>query len=383
MNNYAQDIALFRNLDGMDKEEKIVSCYAPFQAFHIDKQGWCRPCPFSFLKSNYPKPNYPDQNEYYWSPTNKLLDIWNNNNLERMRDTHINGDVNPIICKNCNDSRKEGKPPSSLDFDWVGGKRNINHAYPKELELELSNKCNYMCNACGPWCSSKHAEKLGLQNHPDFQSIFDDPEISKTFIEDLRSIIHHVYRINFTGGEPFAQRIVYDIIEMINEENPKELNIHFTTNGSVMNGMVKKLAARPNTHFTISLDSIDPIKYPLIRVNGELDNVMSNIDIIQSLCTGIIGCSFVIQRDNVYDLPKIVSWCNKKEIEFTYHILSQMGGLGWTKLRRSIQVENKDKEYLKKLKKYLLSANIINDGSRLSEKNINMYHQYIERLKYE
>jgi hypothetical protein len=60
-----------------------------------------------------------------------------------------------------------------------------------------------------------------------------------------------------------------------------------------------------------------------------------------------------------------------------------MGGLGWTKLRRSIQVENKDKEYLKKLKKYLLSAKIINDGRRLSEKNINMYHQYIERLKYE
>ena len=60
-----------------------------------------------------------------------------------------------------------------------------------------------------------------------------------------------------------------------------------------------------------------------------------------------------------------------------------MGGLGWTKLRRSIQVENKDKEYLKKLKKYLLSSKIINDGSRLSEKNINMYHQYIERLKYE
>ena len=381
MNNYAQDIALFRNLDGMAEAEKIVSCYAPFQAFHIDKLGWCRPCPFSFLESNYPKSNYPDQSEYYWSPTNKLLDIWNNSNLERMRDTHINGDVNPIICKNCNDSRKEGKPPSSLDFDWVGGKRNVNNTYPKELELELSNKCNYMCNACGPWCSSKHAENLGLQNDPQYHSIFDDPEISKIFIEDLRSIIHHVYRINFTGGEPFAQRIVYDIIKMINEENPKELHIHFTTNGSVMNGMVKKLATRPNTHFTISLDSIDPIKYPLIRVNGELDNVLSNIDIIQSLCTGIIGCSFVIQRDNVFDLPKIVSWCNKKDIAFTYHILSQMGGLGWTKLRRSIQVENKDKEYLKKLKKYLLSAKIINDDSKLSEKNIKMYNQYIKRLK--
>jgi MoaA/NifB/PqqE/SkfB family radical SAM enzyme len=375
MNNYAQDIRQFRNLGGMAEAEKIVSCYAPFQALHIDKKGWCRPCPFSFiyLPSGY-------KNLSNWSPTNKLLDIWNSDIIEKMRDNHIMGNIDSIACNYCAESCKEGKPPSSLDFDWVGGKRNINHAYPKELELELSNKCNYMCNACGPWCSSKHMEKLGLQNDSKYKSIFDDPEISKIFIEDLRSIIHHVYRINFTGGEPFAQRIVYDIIKMINEENPKELHIHFTTNGSVMNGMVKKLAARPNTHFTISLDSIDPIKYPLIRVNGELDNVMSNINIIQSLCTGIIGCSFVIQRDNVYDLPKIVSWCNEKGIVFTYHILSEMGGLGWTKLRRSIQVENKDNEYLKKLKEYLLLAKIKTKDNLNSEKNIKMFKQYIKRL---
>jgi MoaA/NifB/PqqE/SkfB family radical SAM enzyme len=147
-----------------------------------------------------------------------------------------------------------------------------------------------------------------------------------------------------------------------------------------MNGMVKKLAARPNTHFTVSLDSIDPIKYPLIRVYGVLDNVMQNIDTIQSLCTGIIGCSFVIQKDNVYDLPKIVSWCNKRGIEFTYHIMFKMGVVPATDIK-PLRVEGQSDEYLNTLREYLLSAEILNNNDEISEKNINMFHQYIERIK--
>lgn len=370
MNNYAQEIKHFRNIED---HEKTVSCWAPFQSLHINKHGWCRPCPFSFHDQ---KPTV----QSILSINNSLLDIWNNDAMERMRDIHINGNVDTILCKYCNNSVKEGKPPSSLDFDWVGGKRNVNHKYPQEIELELSNKCNYMCFACSPWCSSKHMERMGLQNDPEYKSIFDNPKIIAAFVEDLRSIIHHVYRINFTGGEPFAQRPVYEILKMINEENPKDLNIHFTTNGSVMNGMVKKLAARPNTHFTISLDSINPKTYPLIRVNGELDNVISNIDTIQSLCTGIIGCSFVVQKDNVFELPKIVSWCNKKGIEFTYHLMVPMDKNELGKLD-SITVEIQPIDYLNKLREYLLSSEIYTENNDLCKKNIRMYNQYIERLK--
>ena len=121
-------------------------------------------------------------------------------------------------------------------------------------------------------------ERLGLQNDKTFQSIFDDPKIRKAFIEDLRSIIHNIYRLNFTGGEPFAQRVVFDIIKMIDEEQPKSLTLHFTTNGSVMNGVVKKLAKRPNTRFTVSLDTLDPELYPKLRVNGNFNDVMNNIE---------------------------------------------------------------------------------------------------------
>ena len=80
MNNYAQDIRPFRGL--LEHEyEKAVSCWAPFQALHIDKKGYCGPCPFSF-KIETPW-------KMQWSETNSLLDIWKCNILETLRSKYF------------------------------------------------------------------------------------------------------------------------------------------------------------------------------------------------------------------------------------------------------------------------------------------------------
>jgi sialic acid synthase SpsE len=45
------------------------------------------------------------------------------------------------------------------------------------------------------------------------------------------------------------------------------------------------------------------------------------------------------------------------------------------------RVEGQNSKYLNKLRKYLLSAKLVSTGSILSGKNIEMYYQYIERIK--
>jgi MoaA/NifB/PqqE/SkfB family radical SAM enzyme len=362
MINYAEKIKKFRSLK--DEMLKNVTCWAPFQAIHVDKFGNFRSCPFS-----------PPIGK--WSLDNKILDIWNSTAFEDIRDVHAIGGM-PLNCSYCLKSIDEGKPPSSLDFDNIGGEKSFNHSVPKEIELELSNTCNYMCNACGPYHSTQHVERLGLQNDFRYQSAFDNPEYIDAFVEDLRSIIHDVHRINFTGGEPFAQMPVYKILKMISEEDA-QLIMHFTTNGSVMNGSVRKLAKRPNTHFTVSLDSIDPDVYPIVRVNGKLDNVMNNIEILRKTSTNM-GCSFVITKYNVRDLPNIVSWCNNKDITFSYHILMNMNG-GPIGYLTPICVEEETKEYLQEMREYLLSAKIDIHDTEINRNNVRMLHQYAERLK--
>ena len=41
------------------------------------------------------------------------------------------------------------------------------------------------------------------------------------FIEQLEEFIPHLEELRFNGGEPFAQRIVLDICDMVAEVNPK------------------------------------------------------------------------------------------------------------------------------------------------------------------
>ena len=377
---YVDVVNKYRSLDGISQFEKQITCWAPFQAMHIDKKGSIRPCPFVNQKGL-------EENKYTdvpsWSPNKSLLECWNDNVYESMRIEAMEGSLHESFCEYCVKQCKQDKPPSSLDYDWVGGDRSVSHEFPREIELELSNTCNYECPFCSPWCSSQHMERLGLQNDKTFQSIFDDPKIKKAFIEDLRSIIHNVYRLNFTGGEPFAQRVVFDIIKMIDEEQPKNLTLHFTTNGSVMNGIVKKLAKRPNTRFTVSLDTLDPELYPKLRVNGNFNNVMNNIETFLNYGADV-GCSFVISKKNVKELPNIVSWCNSKGIEFSYHILAPM----WEELKyREIvwpmMVERETTEYLEELKNYLLTSKVelCKDYEYISGKNMIMYNRYIERLK--
>ena len=172
----------------------------------------------------------------------------------------------------------------------------------------------------------------------------------------------------------------------LNNINPKNLKIQITTNGSILNGYARKLAQRPNTKFVISLDSIDPDIYPDLRRNGDLNNVLKHIDELIEYNVAQVGCSFVISKDNVYTLPRILSFCNRKGLEFSYHILSPMGGTNTLEDIAPWAVEAESKDYLQKLRDYLNNAVIEQDfhhekDPAIVEINMRMYNQYIERLK--
>ena len=169
---------------------------------------------------------------------------------------------------------------------------------------------------------------------------------------------------------------------MIEEENTENLNIQITTNGSILNGYARKLAQRPNTTFTVSLDSIDPEIYKDLRRRGDLNKVLKHIEELQAYGIANVGCSFVVSKDNVYTLPDILSFCNSKLLTFSYHILSPMGGTSTPKDIEPWAVEAETKEYLSDLKEFLLNADITPCKDRyIDKRNARMYHQYIERLK--
>ena len=387
--SYLEIINSFRS-EEIPEEEKKVSCWAPFQSMHINRNGDIKVCPFVMrqvwdLDDKTPYKNPPTYTR--WKKGSSLRKIWQTDqSLEDLRLDCMTGGLHEW-CRYCANQCEQNKPPSSLDYDWVGGDRDLNHPVPPEIELSLSNVCNYKCKFCAASHSSQHMKELPETEWWKYGSIFDNPEVLEAFIDDLRSIIHEVKRLNFTGGEPFAQPVVHRILKMVEEEDPKDLKIQFTTNGSIMNGFVRRFAQRPNTNFTISLDSVDPELYPTLRVNGNFENVMNNIDTLLDYGVAEVDASFVISTENVWTLPKIVEFCNRKGMYFSYHIISPMGGVTTWDDIKPYAVEYQGKEYLNKLTNYLKNAIINTDFEHEGRKewaiknNMAMYNQYIERLK--
>ena len=86
---------------------------------------------------------------------------------------------------------------------------------------------------------------------PPMANAYDD-----SFVEQLREFIPHLEELRFNGGEPFAQKIVYDICMLVADINPS-LRINIATNGTVYNKQVREILEKCNIHLNISIDSLD------------------------------------------------------------------------------------------------------------------------------
>ncbi len=104
-----------------------------------------------------------------------------------------------------------------------------------------------------------------------------------SFVEQLREFVPHLTEMRFNGGEPFAQKVVLDICDMVAEVNPG-LKINIATNGTVYSKRVKKILSQNNAHINVSIDSLDPQRYSEIRINGKLSDVFKNFEIYKQYC---------------------------------------------------------------------------------------------------
>jgi MoaA/NifB/PqqE/SkfB family radical SAM enzyme len=179
--------------------------------------------------------------------------------------------------------------------------------YPTMFTFQLSDVCNYECIMCGGAFSS--SIRKNREQRPAFKALYDD-----NFVDQLREFIPHLKKIYFVGGEPLMTSINYKIMDLIVELNPN-IQIYITTNGSVINTRIKQLIDKlPNLRFIVSIDSLTPTTYSLIRKNGNLDIVMQNLEYLLSIKRlQVLAVCPMIQ--NVYELPSILEWCNERNVD--------------------------------------------------------------------
>lgn len=151
-------------------------------------------------------------------------------------------------------------------------KKKIIDDFPPCLQIEPSSMCNYRCVFCFETDKTFTTKKNGFMGTMEldlFKKIIDDAEGKVEFIS-LAS-----------RGEPL---IAKSITEMLNYTKNKFLNLKVNTNASLLDEKKCHAILQGSVQTIVfSADAADKDLYKKIRINGDLNKVLKNIELFQNI----------------------------------------------------------------------------------------------------
>jgi MoaA/NifB/PqqE/SkfB family radical SAM enzyme len=294
---------------------KNIICHAPFVNLNFEQNGNVRAC------------CYNTQHILGQWPAQGIKQIWQGDSANQLR-TYIRQNNLGGGCTECSKMLQAGnfqgvraKYYDEFAPDTFGTRYNYlkqsvtgNVAYPRVMEFELSNTCNLECVMCNGYFSS--SIRKNREHLPPIASPYD-----KKFVDELDEFIPHLTDAKFLGGEPFMIDIYLDIWERILKLNPG-IRIHITTNGTFLNNRIKDLLEGLKAGIILSIDSVNKETYPKIRVNGNYDKVMENLEYFRDYTRrkktflSMAACPITY---NWKELPQMLAFCIEKEITLYFN----------------------------------------------------------------
>jgi len=150
-------------------------------------------------------------------------------------------------------------------FEYLRGKEFLS-SYPFTAVIDPGNRCNLRC----PYCltgSGKNKDKASLLSLESFEAI-------------INAWGKYFYMVSlFLYGEPFLNR---DILSMVRFARSKNIAcmIHSNLNIPLDRKTAESIVNSGLTHLSVSIDGASNGTYIRYRVNGNLDLVLSNINLI-------------------------------------------------------------------------------------------------------
>lgn len=154
------------------------------------------------------------------------------------------------------------------------------------LRVVSNTNCNYNCFFC-------HHE-----GEQDYNKI-----LSKKVILEVIESRPYLKKIKITGGEPLLRNGLSDLIKDIRSVSNAEVSL--TTNGYFLKDRVKKLYESGLQRISVSLHSLDKIKYEEITGVDGIEKVMEGLDEAKKYYDNI-KINTVISLDNIDELDDFI-----------------------------------------------------------------------------
>ncbi|GGX62755.1 cyclic pyranopterin monophosphate synthase [Litorimonas cladophorae] len=181
------------------------------------------------------------------------------------------------------------------------------------LRLSVTDRCDLRCTYC-------MAENMTFLPKSDLLDAVELDTVASAFIA------RGVRKIRITGGEPLVRRNTIDIMHRISRHLGDGLDeLTLTTNGTQLEKYAEALVKVGVRRINISLDTLDPISFSRITRGGRLQQVLDGIAAAQSHGLKIKLNVVVLKHENLEQLPSIIEWAHRRDIEVTLIEAMPMG----------------------------------------------------------
>ncbi len=244
--------------------------------------------------------------------THSFAEIWNGDKIKKIRQEFLS--KKSTFCQSQISSR--------ACHHFAGRRTNkgfikqINQTqYPIRFDLRLNGACNLKCTMC-----DSHEQPNGIYDSSFLWS--DGPE----------HIFPNLASLDLLGGEPFIQKDTFRLIDSVFAVNTECL-WSFSTNGNVnfKEDIAPKITKLNIDWIMISIDSLIPKTYKLIRKGGNLKHALQTIEDACQLRDiknnnnnhkmKLFG-SMCVQKINYLEMVDFYNYCINKDILPIFHYCS-------------------------------------------------------------
>jgi GTP 3',8-cyclase len=188
------------------------------------------------------------------------------------------------------------------------------HARPlRNLRLSVTDRCNLRCSYCMP-----EAEYAWLPR----EDILDFEEIER-LVDVFVSL--GVDKVRLTGGEPLLRRGVPDLVRRL-ASRPGITDLAMTTNGVLLATNAATLKDAGLHRLTVSLDTLDPVRFKALTRYDELDRVLEGIATAAPLFPGLKLDTVVIRGTNDDELVPLIEFARGHGAEVRFIEYMDVGG---------------------------------------------------------
>ncbi|MBI04972.1 MAG: radical SAM protein [Pelagibacteraceae bacterium] len=151
-------------------------------------------------------------------------------------------------------------------------KEKILNEYPPLVQIEPTSMCNYRCIFCYQTDDVFNKKKSGHMGHMKF-------DLYKKIIDEIENNVQFVTLAS--RGEPLMSP---DFAKMMDYSKDKFINFKINTNASMLNeSKIHSILKNNISTLVFSADAADGESYKKYRVNGNLEKVLNNIRLFNTI----------------------------------------------------------------------------------------------------